>query len=117
MKVLIFSVYEHWPIGGAQVRPSQQVAMFVKVLISMHWVPALAHASVVVVVVVVDVVVVEVVVVDVVVEVVVVEDVVVEVVVVEDVVEDVVVEEVVVVPHEVAHTLSQHVKPVSQRPL
>ena len=110
------------PIGGAQVRPVQQAAMVWKVLISMHWAPALTHASVVVVVEVVDVVVVEVVVVDVVVEVVVVEDVVVEVVVVEvvvveDVLEDVVVEEVVVEPHEVAHTLLQHVKPVSHRPL
>jgi len=110
------------PIGGAQVRPVQQAAIVVKVLISMHWVPALTHPSVVVVVVVVEevvveVVVVEVVVVDVVVEVVVVEDVVVEVVVVEDAVEDAVDEEVVVESHEVAHTLLQHVKPVSQRPL
>ena len=110
--------------------------MVAKVLISMHWTPALTHASVVVVVevvvvVVVDVVVVDEVVDDVVVEVVVVDDVV-DVVVVDDVVEVVDVDDVVevvvviaatvvgadvVLSHDVAHTLLQHVIPVSHRPL
>jgi len=100
--------------------------MVTKVVGSAHWPPALRHASVVVVVVVVVVVDVEVVVVLVVVVLVVV--VLVVVVLVVDVVEvdDVVVEVVVViadvgaavvVSHEAAHTLLQHIIPVSQRPL
>ena len=103
--------------------------MVTKVVGSAHWPPALRHASVVVVVEVVVVVVVVVVDVEVVVVLVVeVLVVVVLVVVVLVVVDDVVVEVVVViaadvvgaavvVSHEAAHTLLQHVIPVSHKPL